>query len=128
MDVRAAEDKVGELEAASAKLLDQIREMETANQGQRHVLYHNLACIYRQGGRFAEAESAFLESLRIDNAAPDTHLGLGLLYEENLGQPEKALACYARFLELAPDSPHAAGVRARLGGLGKQKERDGVNK
>ena len=127
-DIGRADAKVTELELESRRLLAEIRAMEESNRVERHVVYHNLACVYRQCGRFSESESAFLEALRLDPSAPDTHLGLGLLYDADLRQTEKARACFERFLELSPDSPRAAEVRTRIGTLKKQIQETGATR
>lgn len=102
------------LEAEAGRLLAKIGSMEQTNRMERHVLHHNLGCVYRQAGRAAEAEKAYLEAIRLDPGAADSQLGLGLLYESDLNQPEKARACFERFLALSPGSPNAGDVRGRI--------------
>jgi tetratricopeptide (TPR) repeat protein len=125
-ELRRADDNATALLKEAGGILARIGEMEESNKVSRHTLYHNLGCVYRQAGRFAEAESAFLEALRLDPAAADTHLGLGMLYDADLRQPDKACACFDRFLELSPDSPHAAEVRGWVGRLRKQDKTRGA--
>ena len=61
-----------------------------------------------------ETAKAYVEAARLYPDAPDTQLGLGLLYESDLRQPDKARACFERFLALAPENPAAGGVRSRI--------------
>jgi tetratricopeptide (TPR) repeat protein len=94
--------------------------MAESNRLQRHILYHNLACVYREARQPVDAEKAYLEAASLYPDAPDTQLGLGLLYEADLKQPDKARACFERFLALAPESPAAGEVRSRIGRLDGQ--------
>lgn len=113
-DIMRAESQAAELEAEARRLLAQLGTMAGSNRLQRHILYHNLGCVYRQAGRAVEAEKAYVEAARLYPDAPDTQLGLGLLYESDLRQPEKALVCFERFLALAPENPAAGEVRSRI--------------
>lgn len=116
------------LGAEAGHLLAKIGAMEQTNRMERHVLHHNLGCVYRQAGRAAEAEKAYLEAIRLDPGAADSQLGLGLLYESDLKQPEKARACFERFLALSPESPNAGDVRGRIERLGRRPAAAGGNR
>lgn len=128
VEVRRVTADADESERAAAELLAKIRDMEAANRTERHILRHNLACVYRQAGRFVDAEREYQEALRLDPSAADSRLGLGLLYEMDLKQPDKARECFERFLALAPDSPHAVNVRERLAKLAGKTGAEGVGR
>lgn len=87
------------------------------NKGLGNALYHL--------GRYADAEAAYREALRVDPdhaSAFETHANLGsaLLQMHRLSE---ARACYSRALELKPDYPRGvAGIASVLEKQGKFEE------
>lgn len=72
--------------------------------------YNYLGIVYRNLGRFKDAESAYQQALAMDDSYALAHLNLGVLYDLYLQQPERALAEFERYLQLAPvPEPQVAG-------------------
>lgn len=77
---------------------------------------------YRRGkellrqGRNQEALAAFLNVIeqRGGDEAPESHLEVGLLYQQQIKDPIAAIYHYRRFTELKPNSPQADLVRQRI--------------
>jgi choline-sulfatase len=84
----------------------------------------NLGNLSAMSGDAPGAERYFLRSLEGEEAQGEAHLNLGLLYGRVMGRPAEAAPHFARFLELAPDDPEAAAVRALLA-EGKRGARGG---
>jgi protein O-mannosyl-transferase len=70
----------------------------------------------RRGDASGAAEQ-YERALSIDPSLADAHRSLGLLYAQDLGDPEKAGRELRRSLELDPDQPGAAELRRLLGRL-----------
>lgn len=75
---------------------------------------------YRRGkellrqGRNQEALSAFLRVIERRPDAPESHLEVGLLYQQQIKDPIAAIYHYRKFTELKPNSPQADLVRQRI--------------
>lgn len=65
-----------------------------------------------QQGKYREAEKMFLKALSENPADATIHFNLGLLYDQGLNSPAKALLHYKRYLELQPNAADAGQVRA----------------
>jgi len=70
-----------------------------------------MASVYARDGKFAEAENEYLQALRIDPTDADVHYNLGILYDDEMKQPEKAMVHYRRYLQLNPHGPDADQIR-----------------
>ena len=69
---------------------------------------------YLEQARYQEAMTMFEKARsNVPEKFSQIHLKLGQTYDR-LGQTENARAEYQRFLELAPDAPESAAVKARL--------------
>ena len=78
----------------------------------------NLGELYGMKGEFIRSESLLALSLKSDDGQPDVHLSLAKLYLGPMNRPDKAVKHIERFLELGPDDPEAAVMRAELARLG----------
>lgn len=69
----------------------------------------------RRQGRDQEAMASFMRVItkRGDDAA-ESHLEVGLLFHEKIGDPIAAIYHFRRFIELKPNSPQADLVRQRI--------------
>jgi tetratricopeptide (TPR) repeat protein len=74
-------------------------------------MYYNLAAVYAREGKYEEAEQQYLHALRINPMDADVHYNLGILYDDELKSPEKAVSHYRRYLSLNPHGPDADEVR-----------------
>ncbi len=78
--------------------------------------------VYQRGkslekqGREQEALSEFLKVVaKRGEDAPESHLEVGVLYEQHIKDPVAAIYHYRKYLELRPNSPQADLVRQRIG-------------
>jgi hypothetical protein len=94
----AAAGDASALEAAIARL-ERGRDLEPAYA----VTHANLAALYWQAGRRADALAAMQQATQLAPLAATYQLNLGL-YAEALNRPEAARAAYQRFLSLRPAS------------------------
>jgi len=85
------------------------------------VAGNELGIVERRLGKFSDAEAVYL---RVIDAQPDfaaAHLNLGVLYDLYLGEPQKALEQFERYVALAGENKQIAGWLAEL------KKRVGVS-
>ena len=98
-----------------AALMNRAREeVRQVDSREKRDMHFNMAVVYQREGRFRDAEQAYLSSLQIDPSDADVHYNLGILYEDELGEPGKAAVHYRRYLRLAPSAPDADQVREWL--------------
>ncbi|MFU8780573.1 MAG: tetratricopeptide repeat protein [Kiritimatiellia bacterium] len=98
-----------------AEVLERTRtEVEETQRRQRLNMHYNMASVYARDGRFAEAEQEYLQALRLDPTDADIHYNLGILYDDELGQRDKAILHYRRYLQLNPHGVDADRVRSWL--------------
>jgi tetratricopeptide (TPR) repeat protein len=78
-----------------------------------------LGIVERKLGKFSEAEAAYLHAIEAEPNYAQAHLNLGVLYDLYLGEPQKALEQFQRYLELTGDNKQVAGwvieLRKRVG-------------
>lgn len=69
---------------------------------------------YSKQGDIHKAVEAYEQALRAYPDYSDVYYLLGLIYDLQQGSLEKAIACYQKFLELAPNAPEARDVHLLL--------------
>jgi tetratricopeptide (TPR) repeat protein len=83
------------------------------------VAGNELGIVERRLGKFAEAEAAYQRTIAAEPNYAPAHLNLGVLYDLYLAQPQKALAEFERFIEIAGENKQVAGwvveLRKRVG-------------
>jgi len=96
---------LGVIYRQAGKLDDSVRELETAVKlSPRQPIYLNqLGIAYRQQGQFAKARDAYQRALAQDPGYAAAMLNLGILYDLYLGDTQRALEQYARYLSLFPN-------------------------
>lgn len=99
-------DKV-QVEKAMAYYLEQIKK-ETSNPD----YYFNLGIEYLNKGQFVQAEESFKLVVNLNPLDKDACYNLGVLYDNYLGNKEKALKYYQQYLNISPDSPDARMVKS----------------
>ncbi|MBT8136110.1 MAG: tetratricopeptide repeat protein [Gammaproteobacteria bacterium] len=62
--------------------------------------HNELGVLHRRAGRLSAAETAYQNALDADSGYASAHRNIGVLYDLYLGQPDKALEHYQRFIEL----------------------------
>ena len=75
---------------------------------------YNFAVALRDTGYLLDAASEFQQVLLVNPGDVRTHLALGNLYAQRLKQPQNARPYYRRVLDLDPNNPQAAALRAWL--------------
>jgi|GEM_PF-2755543 len=120
MQALAAKDRaLAEARAEIGRLKELIRKIWEANRRERVNSHYNMGCVYKACKLYKNAEAEFKKALELDPNDAGTHYNLGVLYDDDLKNPEKARYHYERFLELAPDDKDAARVREWLMTVGK---------
>jgi tetratricopeptide (TPR) repeat protein len=96
---------LGVIYRQAGKVDDAVRELETAVKlSPRQPIYLNqLGIAYRQQGQFAKARDAYQRALALDPGYAAAMLNLGILYDLYLGDTQRALEQYARYLSLFPN-------------------------
>ncbi len=89
----------------AGKIPEAVNEFETAVRlSPRQPVYLNqLAITYRQKGEFAKARDAYQKALALDPGYAGATLNLGILFDLYLGEPQRALELYGRYMSLAPN-------------------------
>ncbi len=68
-----------------------------------------------RSGRRQEALTAFLKVIdKRGEDAPESHLNVGLIYQQHINDPLSAIYHYKKYLALRPNSPQAPLVRQRI--------------
>lgn len=62
--------------------------------------FYMLGLIYEKRGSFRDAETAFQQTLSVNNAYQDAYFALGELYADRLNEPHKSVEAFRRYLEL----------------------------
>ena len=86
--------------------------MLNARQTRARDLYQS-GVRFLGSGRTAQARESLLACVRADSTAADCHRALGALYLQGKN-PAKGRRHLERYLELAPEAPDAATIRATL--------------
>ena len=89
----AADKKINPLKAENDKL-----------KAERASVYEELGTAYTKAGMFDEAMDAYTKSLSYGPNNARIHYYLGLLYQKNRHDPEKAAFHLKRYLYLNPDA------------------------
>jgi tetratricopeptide (TPR) repeat protein len=105
--IRAA---AGERDAEVTRLQNALASAQAANAQERFALAYNLGNIYKAARQYTRAETEFLKALKMNPDDAALHYNLGILYDDNLDNGQKARQHYERFLELAPNDPDAPNV------------------
>lgn len=62
--------------------------------------FYMMGLIHEKGGKFVEAEAAFQQALRVNDAYGDVYFALGTLYADHLNDHPKSVEAFRRYLEL----------------------------
>jgi Flp pilus assembly protein TadD len=109
----------------SGKLADAEKTLKAATQrGEPSAAaFNQLGIVYRRLGKFKEADEAYTQAIKIDSNYALAHLNLGVLCDMYLGQPQRALEAFERYLQLTPnpDTRVPSWVKELQGRVGKAK-------
>jgi tetratricopeptide (TPR) repeat protein len=78
------------------------------------VAANELGITDRKLGKFGAAETAYLKALEVEPDYAAAHLNLGVLYDLYLGEPQKALEQFERYVAIAGENKQVAGWVAEL--------------
>jgi len=83
------------------------------------VAGNELGIVERKLGKFAQAEAAYAQAIAAEPNYAPAHLNLGVLYDLYLGEPQKALDQFERYISIAGENKQVAGwvveLRKRVG-------------
>ncbi len=102
---KAASEKK-QVEKAMSYYLEEIKK-ETSNPD----YYFNLGIDYLNKGQFVLAEQSFTLVVNLNPTDKEANYNLGVLYDNYLGNKEKARKYYQQYLNLASDAPDATLVK-----------------
>jgi tetratricopeptide (TPR) repeat protein len=96
---------LGVIYRQAGKVNEAVSELEQAVKlSPRQPIYLNqLGVAYRQQGQFAKARDAYQRALALDPGYTAAMLNLGILYDLYLGDTQRALELYGRYLSLLPN-------------------------
>lgn len=103
------------LEAQSREQQEVARRYE-ALVDETAAVHYNLGILLAGDGEYERAVREFRAALTVRPDDADAHFNLGVVFAEHLGEPARAVPHFQRYLELRPNAPDAARVRAYLGG------------
>jgi tetratricopeptide (TPR) repeat protein len=103
-----------ECRAEIERLKDVIRRIWEANHREKVNSHYNMGCVYKACRLYRNAEAELLKALQLDASDPGVHFNLGVLYDDDLKNKERARYHYKRFLELAPNDRDAPRVHEWL--------------
>jgi tetratricopeptide (TPR) repeat protein len=95
---------LGVIYRQAGKVNEAVTELEQAVKlSPRQPIYLNqLGIAYRQQGQFAKSRDAYQRAVALDPGYAAAVLNLGILYDLYLGDTQRALELYARYLSLVP--------------------------
>ncbi len=105
-ELKKTDNEKIQVEKAMSYYLDQIKK-ETSNPD----YYFNLAIDYLNKGQFVLAEESFKLVINLNPLDKDACYNLGILYDNYLGNKEKAQKYYQQYLNIEPDAPDAPLVK-----------------
>ncbi len=121
-EVRPELDTLRERTGGQTAELDRLRgalvQAQEANRRERFALAYNLGNIYKAARQYTRAEAEFQKALQMKPEDSALHYNMGILYDDNLRNTQKARYHYERFLALAPGDPDAPNVVKWLKELG----------
>jgi len=123
LELERREHRLAKAERVASVLENARAEVLRAGDREKLNMHYNMAAVYARDGKFEQAENEYLQALRIDPADADVHYNLGILYEDEMKEPEKATSHYRRYLQLNPHGPDADRVRTWLMKLEMKAER-----
>jgi tetratricopeptide (TPR) repeat protein len=111
IEARAQRDAIRAADVAEiSRLENALASAKAANAEERFALAYNLGNIYKAARQYPRAETEFLKAMEMNPDDAALHYNLGILYDDNLENGQKARQHYERFLELAPNDPDAPNV------------------
>ncbi|MFO7871778.1 MAG: tetratricopeptide repeat protein [Kiritimatiellia bacterium] len=91
--------------------------MSAAMRLEQADMHYNMGWIYTRQGRYEAALREYLKALAYNPRDAGVHYNLGILYEDDLKNADRAKYHYRKFLEMSPEGPAAATVVEWLSSL-----------
>ncbi len=91
----------GEGARQKALLQKKIQGLRADARKDREDYYYNLGVVLMREGRFKKAAYLFEKALHLDPLDASAHYNLGILYDDHLDEPKKAIRHYEAFLKLS---------------------------
>lgn len=101
-------ERLGKGTKLEKKLQKEIHGLRQDARQERADYYYNLGVILLREGRFKKAAYVLEKAVHINPLDTSAHYNLGILYDDHLAEPMKAIRHYEAFLKL---SHHKAQVR-----------------
>ncbi|MDI6787176.1 MAG: tetratricopeptide repeat protein, partial [Planctomycetota bacterium] len=81
---------------------DKVKIMEETVTAERVEMFGKIANALTESGKYDEAINCYEKVLRVNAKNPSAYYNMGILYDERLDNPSRAIFCYTKYLELAP--------------------------
>jgi len=110
---------------------ERVKMMEETLTKERANFYYNLASYATKSQLFDDALDYYTKALALNPKDAATYYNMGVLYDEHLDNPSKAIFSYTKYLELAPsDASDREKVRKWIDNLQKRLKgsKDGFQK
>ena len=110
---------------------ERVKMMEETLTKERAIFYYNLASYATKSQLFDDALDYYTKALALNPKDAATYYNMGVLYDEHLDNPSKAIFSYTKYLELAPsDASDREKVRKWIDNLQKRLKgsKDGFQK
>lgn len=101
----------------TVELETKVKELEAALLEGKGTYHYNLAVAYTKAGMVEEAIDEYNKSLKVDPKNADAWFNLGVLYEGNRNDIQKAISCYEKYLEYKPDAEDKQEIRELISKL-----------
>jgi tetratricopeptide (TPR) repeat protein len=109
---------------------ERVQKMEETLSKERSAFYAKLA-EYATGSRlFDDAIDYYEKALVLAPKTATYYYNMGIIYDENIDNPSKAIFCYSKYLELASDAADREKVKKWIENLQKRQKgsKDGFQK
>lgn len=125
---RQAQEALARAQAAERRAQDADERYEAtrhALQETRADMHYNMGVIYGRNHNYRAAENEYLTCLQLNPDDPAAHYNLGILYQDVLHKPQKALHHYRQFIAMASDSEDREKVEAWIAAImAEQQEQE----
>lgn len=114
MELQRREHRLIKAERTATILENAHKEVAKARDREQRDVHFNMAAIYTRDGKVRDAEQQYLRALQIDPNDADAHYNLGILYDEELNDPERAAMHYRKYIQLNPNAADVDIVKGWL--------------
>jgi Tfp pilus assembly protein PilF len=114
VELQKREQRLIKAERMTAVLEKAREDVAQVSDRERRDMHYNMAVVYTKEGKFREAEGEYLRALRIDPNDAAVHYNLGILYDDELNDKERAAMHYRKYLRLNPHGNDVDTVKGWL--------------